>query len=70
MVLDGSAAYPAGTSEVVLEKLAILPTAVEPPPSPSQAKTVLSLGEQHGLGVYDAIDLELAARHKELSLAP
>jgi hypothetical protein len=69
MVLDGSAAYPAGTSGVVLGKLAILPTAVEPPPSPSQAKTVLPLCEQHGLTVYDAVYLELT-RHKELSPAP
>jgi hypothetical protein len=69
MVLDGSAAYPAGTSGVVLEQLAILPTTVEPPPSPSQAKTALPLCEQHGLTVYDAVYLELT-RHKELSLAP
>jgi hypothetical protein len=69
MVLDGSAAYPSGTSGVVLGKLAILPTAVEPPPSPSQAKTALPLCEQHGLTLYDAVYLELT-RHKELSPAP
>jgi predicted nucleic acid-binding protein len=63
MVVDGSAQ--AGTSGVVLEKLAILPTEVEPPLSPSQAK---ALCEQHGLTVYDAVYLD--ARHKELSLVP
>jgi hypothetical protein len=67
MVVDGSAQ--AGTSGVVLEKLAILPTEVEPPLSPSQAKTVLALCEQHGLTVYGGVYLELA-RHKELSLVP
>jgi hypothetical protein len=66
MVVDGSAQ--AGTSGVVLEKLAILPTEVEPPLSPSQAKTVIALCEQHGLTVYDAVYLD--ARHKELSLVP
>jgi hypothetical protein len=70
MVVGGSAqeANPAGTSGVVLDELAILPTEVEPPLSPSQARTVLALCEQ-GLTAYDAVYLELA-RHKELSLAP
>lgn len=35
---------------------------VESPLSPSQAKTVLALCEQHGLTVYDAAYLELAKR--------
>jgi predicted nucleic acid-binding protein len=50
------------------DELAILPIEVEPPLSPRQAKTVLALGEQHGLTVYDAAYLELAKR-KGLSLA-
>lgn len=44
------------------DELAILPIEVEPPLSPDQAKTVLALGQQLGLTVYDAAYLELAKR--------
>jgi predicted nucleic acid-binding protein len=57
-----------GHPELFWDELAILPIAVGPPLSPSQAKTVLALCEQHGLTVYDATYLELA-KHKGLSLA-
>jgi predicted nucleic acid-binding protein len=57
-----------GRPELFWEELAVLPIDVEPPLTPSQAKAVLVLCEQHGLTVYDAVYLELAKR-KGLSLA-
>lgn len=50
------------------DELAILPVEVELALLPDQAKAVLALGQQHGLTVYDAADLELAKR-KGLPLA-
>jgi predicted nucleic acid-binding protein len=46
----------------------VLPIDVEPPLTPSQAKAVLALCEEHGLTVYDAAYLELAKR-RGLALA-
>ena len=57
-----------GHPELFWDELAILPIDVEPPLSPSQAKTVLAMCEHHGLTVYDAAYLELAKR-KGSSLA-
>jgi len=45
------------------DELARLPVEMEPPLTPSQAKTVLALSEKHGLTAYDAVYLELAQRH-------
>ena len=64
----GSKRIQPGHPELFWDELAILPIKVEPPLSPSQAKTVLALCEQRGLTVYDAAYLELAKR-KGLSLA-
>lgn len=44
------------------DELARLPIETEPALTPSQAKTVLDLGEKYGLTVYDAAYLELARR--------
>jgi predicted nucleic acid-binding protein len=44
------------------EELSVLPIDVEPPLTPTQAKSVLALCQQHGLTVYDAAYLELAKR--------
>jgi predicted nucleic acid-binding protein len=59
---------PPGHPELFWDELALLPIEVEPPLSPSQAKTVLALCEHHGLTAYDAAYLELAKR-RGLSLA-
>lgn len=44
------------------DELAHLPIETEPALMSSQAKTVLALGEKHGLTVYDAAYIELAHR--------
>lgn len=46
------------------DELARLPIETEPALIASQAKTVLALGEKHGLTVYDAAYLELAQRRQ------
>lgn len=51
-----------GRPELFWEEMAALPIAVEPPLSPDQAKSVLSLCEQYGLTMYDGAYLELARR--------
>jgi predicted nucleic acid-binding protein len=53
---------PLGHPELFWDELALLPIEVEPPLSPSQAKTVLALYEHHGLTACDAAYLELAKR--------
>jgi len=54
--------------ELFWDELARLPIEIEPPLTAPQAKTVLALGEKHGLTVYDAAYLELAQR-RSLPLA-
>jgi predicted nucleic acid-binding protein len=51
-----------GQPDLFWEQLEVLPIDVEPPLTPSQAKAVLALCEEHGLTVYDAAYLELAKR--------
>ena len=46
------------------EEVARLPIEIEPAITSSQAKTILALGEKHGLTVYDAAYLELAHRRQ------
>jgi len=58
----------AGQPELFWDELARLPIEIEPPLTAPQAKTVLALGEKHGLTVYDAAYLELAQR-RSLPLA-
>lgn len=57
-----------GRPELFWDQLAVLPIDAEPPLTPSQAKAVFALCEQHGLTVYDGAYLELAKR-KGLPLA-
>jgi predicted nucleic acid-binding protein len=57
-----------GRPELFWDALAILPIDVEAPLTPSQAKEVLALCQQHGLTVYDGAYLELA-KPKGLPLA-
>jgi predicted nucleic acid-binding protein len=57
-----------GRPKLFWDDLAVLPIDVEAPLTPSQAKDVLALCQQHGLTVYDAAYLELAKR-KGLPLA-
>jgi predicted nucleic acid-binding protein len=57
-----------GRPELFWDELAVLPIDVEPPLTPSQAKSVLVLCQRRGLTVYDAAYLELAKR-KGLPLA-
>jgi predicted nucleic acid-binding protein len=54
---------PPGRAALFWDELAILPITVEPPVSPTQAKSILTLAEQHALTIYDATYLELALRH-------
>jgi len=52
----------AGQPALFLDELARLPIETEAALTGAQAKTVLALGEKHGLTVYDAAYLELAHR--------
>jgi predicted nucleic acid-binding protein len=51
-----------GRSQLFWDELAALPIDVEPPLFPDRAKIVLSMADQFGLTVYDAVYLELALR--------
>jgi predicted nucleic acid-binding protein len=53
-----------GQATAFWDQLSLLPIETEPPLTASQAKTVLALGERHGLTVYDAAYLELAQRRQ------
>jgi predicted nucleic acid-binding protein len=53
-----------GQPQLLWEELARLPIEKEPALTTAQAKEVLTLGERHGLTVYDAAYLEIARRHQ------
>ncbi len=53
-----------GQLGVFWDELARLPIETEPALNAVQAKTILALGEKHGLTVYDAAYLELAHRRQ------
>ena len=53
-----------GQPALFWDEFARLPIETEPALTPVQAKAVLTLGEKHGLTVYDAAYLELAHRRQ------
>ena len=54
----------AGQAIILWDELSQLPIETEPPLTTLQTKLVLTLGEKHGLTVYDAAYLELAQRRQ------
>lgn len=59
---------PEGRAALFWDELAVLPITIESALTPEQAKSALSLCDQHRLTIYDAVYLELAKR-KALPLA-